>query len=136
MDNNYQHPIAWSEDAPTLARYWDAETSRFWQTTDYDAATTVAPTVAARASTSPKSRFTAAVLQVMWPGTGRWYLGYNGTAFTMLMLWLVGIVTSFGFIGIPILVGLHVYGLVDAGLLLFSRHPHYSLDGKGRPLSD
>jgi hypothetical protein len=124
---NYDDPAqALTQAAPTI-RMPTAPTIR------------VSPTPT-RIPYSPRRRSVASWLSILggitfMPWIGRAYAGYGVRATTIAMLWLLGAVTVFGFIGGPILLGLHVYAIAD-GLIWLSgtTDPHYSCDGQGRPL--
>jgi TM2 domain-containing membrane protein YozV len=87
---------------------------------------------------SKKYRSIAGLLQifggVVLPGVGRLYMGSTTVAAVYIGLWVLGVLTVLTFIGIPMLVGVHVWAFVDGVLILFSQHPYYSCDGQGRPL--
>lgn len=70
---------------------------------------------------SDKSKVAAGLLQLFLGGfgAGRFYLGYTGIAVTQLSLYLIGFLLSFVLIGLPILVGVGVWALIDA-IMIFT----------------
>ena len=68
-----------------------------------------------RVGISPKSRLATTLLAwfLGYFGAHRFYIGKTGTAIVMLVLGIVGIPLCFVFIGIPIVIGVSVWSLVD-----------------------
>ena len=64
---------------------------------------------------SPKSRLATSLLAFFlgYFGAHRFYIGKTGTAMVMLVLGIVGIPLCFVLIGIPIVIGVSVWRLVD-----------------------
>jgi TM2 domain-containing membrane protein YozV len=64
---------------------------------------------------SPKSRLATSLLAFFlgYFGAHRFYIGKTGTAIVMLVLGIVGIPLCFVFVGIPIVIGVSVWRLVD-----------------------
>lgn len=82
-----------------------------------------------------KSRLAAGLLGVFLGGFGvhNFYLGYTNKAVTQLVLTIVGIpLCCFG-IGVPIIMGVGIWGLVEAIMILTG---NINTDGKGNPLTD
>jgi TM2 domain-containing membrane protein YozV len=71
--------------------------------------------VAGPQSISPKSRLATSLLAFFlgYFGAHRFYIGKNGTAVLMLVLGIVGIPLCFVLVGIPIVIGVSVWRLVD-----------------------
>ncbi len=67
------------------------------------------------AGISPKSRLATSLLAYFlgYFGAHRFYIGKTGTAIVMLVLGIVGIPLCFVFVGIPIVIGVAVWSLVD-----------------------
>jgi TM2 domain-containing membrane protein YozV len=67
------------------------------------------------AGISPKSRLATTLLAwfLGYFGAHRFYIGKTGTAIVMLVLGIVGIPLCFVFVGIPIVIGVSVWSLVD-----------------------
>jgi TM2 domain-containing membrane protein YozV len=67
------------------------------------------------AGISPKSRLATTLLAwfLGYFGAHRFYIGKTGTAIVMLVLGIVGIPLCFVFVGIPIVIGVAVWSLVD-----------------------
>ena len=70
---------------------------------------------ASAAGISPKSRLATTLLAwfLGYFGAHRFYIGKTGTAIVMLVLGIVGIPLCFVFVGIPIVIGVAVWSLVD-----------------------
>ncbi|WOC12862.1 hypothetical protein [Gordonia sp. MP11Mi] len=70
---------------------------------------------------SDKTKVAAGLLQLFLGGlgAGRWYVGTYGIAATQLILWIVGWLLSFVIIGIPILIGVWLWVLIDA-IMMFT----------------
>lgn len=84
---------------------------------------------------SDKSKTTAGLLQLVgsllgFPGIGHLYVGRTGIGLVQLIGMIVGWLLVCVLIGIPIVVGLGIWGLVD-GILMLTGRP---LDAAGRPL--
>ncbi len=73
---------------------------------------------------SDKSKVLAGLLQIFLGvfGVGRFYTGHLTLAVIMLSLTLMGIVGSFFFVGIFLVIGVQVWALVDGILLLTGRY--------------
>jgi TM2 domain-containing membrane protein YozV len=67
------------------------------------------------AGISPKSRLATTLLAwfLGYFGAHRFYIGKTGTAIVMLVLGIVGIPLCFVFVGIPIVIGVAVWALID-----------------------
>lgn len=81
---------------------------------------------------SPKSKAAAGLLQIFLGtlGIGRFYMGSTGIGVAQLLLTIVGWATSFILIGIPILIGVSIWALVD-GIVILAGRP---VDEHGREL--
>ena len=66
-------------------------------------------------------------------GVHNFYLGYTTKAVLQLVLTIVGIVTSFCFIGIFIVIPVAIWSLIEAIMILCGS---IKVDGKGVPLGD
>ena len=66
-------------------------------------------------------------------GVHNFYLGYTGKAVTQLVLSIVGLLLSCVAIGIPIVMGVGIWALVEAVMILVGK---IDKDGKGNPLAD
>jgi len=64
---------------------------------------------------SPKSRLATSLLAYFlgYFGAHRFYIGKTGTAIVMLVLGIIGIPLCFVLVGIPIVIGVAVWQLVD-----------------------
>ena len=64
---------------------------------------------------SPKSRLATSLLAFFlgYFGAHRFYIGKTGTAMVMLVLGIVGIPLCFVLVGIPIVIGVTVWRLID-----------------------
>ena len=82
-----------------------------------------------------KSKLAAGLLGIFLGGFGvhNFYLGYTGKAVTQLVLSIVGILLSCIGIGIPIAMGVGIWALVEAIMILVGK---IDKDGKGNPLAD
>ena len=82
-----------------------------------------------------KSKLVAGLLGIFLGGFGvhNFYLGYTGKAVTQLVLSIVGLLLSCVAIGIPIVMGVGIWGLVEAVMILVGK---IDKDGKGNPLAD
>jgi TM2 domain-containing membrane protein YozV len=69
----------------------------------------------ATAGVSPKSRLATSLLAFFlgYFGAHRFYIGKTGTAMAMLVLGIVGIPLCFVLVGIPIVIGVSVWRLID-----------------------
>ena len=69
----------------------------------------------AAAGVSPKSRLATSLLAFFlgYFGAHRFYIGKTGTAMVMLVLGIVGIPLCFVLVGIPIVIGVTVWRLID-----------------------
>jgi len=69
----------------------------------------------AAAGISPKSRLATSLLAYFlgYFGAHRFYIGKTGTATVMLVLGIVGIPLCFVLVGIPIVIGVAVWQLID-----------------------
>jgi len=67
------------------------------------------------AGISPKSRLATTLLAwyLGYFGAHRFYIGKTGTAIVMLVLGIVGIPLCFVLVGIPIVIGVSVWRLID-----------------------
>ena len=67
------------------------------------------------AGISPKSRLATSLLAFFlgYFGAHRFYIGKTGTAMVMLVLGIVGIPLCFILVGIPIVIGVSVWRLID-----------------------
>jgi len=67
------------------------------------------------AGISPKSRLATTLLAwfLGYFGAHRFYIGKTGTAIAMLILGIVGIPLCFVLVGIPIVIGVAVWSLID-----------------------
>ena len=90
-------------------------------------------TSAAQAGVSPKSRLAAALLAFFLGGLGihRFYVGKTGTAVTMLIFTVVGVITIVVVVGWIFLVAVRLWGFVDLIRILFGNFK----DKDGRLLS-
>jgi len=70
---------------------------------------------AGAAGISPKSRLATSLLAYFlgYFGAHRFYIGKTGTAIVMLVLGIIGIPLCFVLVGIPIVIGVAVWQLVD-----------------------
>lgn len=82
-----------------------------------------------------KSRLAAGLLGVFLGGFGvhNFYLGYTNKAVTQLVLTIVGILLCCVGIGALIVMGVGIWGLVEAIMILTG---NINTDGKGNPLTD
>jgi TM2 domain-containing membrane protein YozV len=64
---------------------------------------------------SPRSRLATSLLAFLlgYFGAHRFYIGKTGTAILMLVLGIIGIPLCFVLIGIPIVIGVSVWRLID-----------------------
>lgn len=101
----YQEP-----DKPGVLRYWNGASWEEWRKPLVEA-----PTI----DQGQKSMAIAYLLLIFVGSTGahRFYLGRIGSAVTMLVLWLVGLATSVLLIGIPLLMAVGIWTLVDLFLV-------------------
>jgi TM2 domain-containing membrane protein YozV len=143
--SDYDDGLNWRTGWPEFYANCDAPTGA---ALNYDdpalAPTQAAPTqripTPTRVPYSRKRRSVAGWLQILggitvFPGAGRWYTGHTTRAAIYTGLWILGLVTVFGFIGGPILIGCHVWSIIDGCLFLGgSKDPLYSCDGQGRAL--
>lgn len=74
-----------------------------------------------RSETGYKSSAVAGLLQLFlgWFGVGRFYVGSTGIAITQLVLGVIGIMTSWLFVGFFILVPLSIWVVID-GIIMFA----------------
>jgi len=98
-------------------------------------ATPPVPGAAPVAASGQKSKLAAGLLGIFLGGYGihRFYLGYTGLGVTMLVLTLVGWATCWIIIGIPLLIGVWVWGLIEGILILVGS---MNTDAQGQPLRD
>lgn len=85
---------------------------------------------------APKQMIAAALLAFFlgpW-GAHNFYLGYTNRAVTQLVLTLIGFFTSFVLIGIPVMIGVSIWALVEFIMILVGSSP-FDRDATGRPLS-
>lgn len=70
---------------------------------------------------SDKSKTTAGLLQLFLGGfgVGRFYLGHAGIGVAQLLLWIVGIATSWLGVGLVLLFGVWIWALIDA-IMIFT----------------
>ena len=84
--------------------------------------------------TTGKSKIMAGLLAIFPPtgalGIHRFYLGHTGLGITHVILVIVGIITSFILIGIPIIIGNIVWAIIE-GIMIFGGAIK---DKSGRPL--
>ncbi|WP_448851486.1 TM2 domain-containing protein [Corynebacterium sp. 335C] len=84
---------------------------------------------------APKSKIAAALLALFvgsW-GIHNFYLGYTGRGIAQLVIWLLGVVTSFILVGFALLIGLAIWVLVEFVMLLVGAGT-YDRDARGIPL--
>jgi TM2 domain-containing membrane protein YozV len=96
--------------APGVLRYWNGVSWEDWRKPLVEA-----PSI----DQGQKSIGVAYLLLIFVGATGahRFYLGRTGSAVAMLVLWLVGLVTSLIVIGIFLLVAVSIWQLVDLFLI-------------------
>ena len=82
-----------------------------------------------------KSKLVAGLLGIFLGGFGvhNFYLGYTGKAVTQLVLSIVGLLLSCVVVGIPIVMGVGIWALVEAIMILVGK---IDKDGKGNPLAE
>lgn len=82
-----------------------------------------------------KSRLAAGLLGIFLGGLGihNFYLGYTSRAVVQLVLFIVGCLLSCIVIGIPLIVGVEIWGLVEGIMILAGK---ISADSNGMPLSE
>ncbi|MDE0777400.1 TM2 domain-containing protein [Nocardioides sp.] len=85
---------------------------------------------------SDKSKTTAGLLQLLLPfvgvcGVGRLYAGHLGIGLTQLIGLFASFCLSAAFIGIPFLIGIWLWSVIDGIVMLAGSQ---SLDGQGRPM--
>ena len=82
-----------------------------------------------------KSKLVAGPLGIFLGGFGvhNFYLGYTGKAVTQLVLSIVGLLLSCVVVGIPIVMGVGIWALVEAIMILVGK---IDKDGKGNPLAE
>lgn len=56
----------------------------------------------------------AVIFNIFLPGVGTFFTGQIGLAVGQLLLYIVGVLASFIFIGIPIVLGVWIWGIVTA----------------------
>ena len=84
---------------------------------------------------SDKSKATAGLLQILLPfvgicGVGRLYVGSTGIGLAQLLLFWLGVITTFLLIGFVIFPVVWLWSFID-GIMMFSGNVR---DGQGRPL--
>ncbi|MBP1159111.1 TM2 domain-containing protein [Rhodococcus sp. PvR099] len=84
---------------------------------------------------SDKSKATAGLLQILLPfvgicGVGRLYVGSTGIGLAQLLLFWLGVITTFLLIGFVIFPVVWLWSFID-GIMMFSGNVK---DGQGRPL--
>lgn len=62
----------------------------------------------------PKNPAISLIVSVFLPGVGSMINGNVGKGVTILILYIVAVLFSFVLIGIPFLIGIWIWGLVDA----------------------
>ena len=95
-----------------------------------------APSGAYGMTVSDKSKTTAGLLQLLLPfvgicGVGRLYAGHLGIGLTQLIGIFVSFCLSAVFIGIPFLIGIWLWSVIDGIVMLAGSQ---SLDGQGRTM--
>ena len=95
---------------PGVLRYWNGVSWEEWRKPLVEA-----PTI----DQGQKSLAVAYLLLIFVGATGahRFYMGRTGSAVAMLVLWLLGLFTSFIFIGVFLLIAVGIWELVDLFLV-------------------
>lgn len=101
----YQEP-----EKPGVLRYWNGVSWEDWRK----------PLVEAPSIDQGQKSIAVAYLLLIFVGaTGahRFYMGRTGSAVALLLLWLVGLATTFIVIGVPLLIAVGIWQLVDLFLI-------------------